>query len=89
MGIAERRLPERNAIIKLIRDSVAAVFCRDFTIEDIAVHTQISQEIIYHYFKSKDDPYYNLIQSAQEKISDSLTKITDSVRDGPELKIKN
>jgi len=62
MGIAERRLLERSARIKLIRDSAAAIFRKkrspDSTIEDIAAHThhtQTSQEIIYHYFKSKDE----------------------------------
>jgi AcrR family transcriptional regulator len=81
MGIAERRKLEKDARIKLICDSAAAVFrkkgFRNSTIEDIAALAQIAKGTIYLYFKSKSDLYFCLVQPALENLSKRLIEIAE------------
>jgi len=91
MGIAERRQSEKNARIKRILDSAAVIFrkkgFRDATIENIAAHAQISKGIIYHYFKSKADLYFCLVQPPLDDLIKRLKNIAKDKLDRPDNKI--
>jgi AcrR family transcriptional regulator len=92
MGIAERIDREKQARMKLIRNSAAAVFREKgfdaATIEDIASRAEISRGTIYLYFKSKDDLYYSLMQPSLDKMANLVMKIANDTHETPERKIK-
>ncbi|NPU85966.1 MAG: TetR/AcrR family transcriptional regulator [Syntrophaceae bacterium] len=92
MGVAERKQTERNARVKLILDSAAAVFrekgFRDSTIEDIAARAKIAKGTIYLYFKSKSDLYFCLVEPALESLSKRLIEIAQDKEDGPDNRMR-
>jgi len=92
MGIAERKQSEKNARVKLILDSAAAVFrekgFRDSTIEDIAARAQIAKGTIYLYFKSKSDLYFCLVQPALECLSKQLVQVAEDKADAPDNRMR-
>ncbi len=92
MGNTERTQPGKNARIKLILDSAAAVFrekgFRDSTIEDIAARAQIAKGTIYLYFKSKSDLYFCLVQPALECISKHLVQIAEDKEDDSDNRLR-
>lgn len=92
MGIAERKLAEKNARVKLILDSAAAVYLskgfKEATIEDIATQAQISKGTIYLYFKSKADLYMCLTLPALEKHIKRLEKIGADKASAPDEKMR-
>ncbi|MCX7634662.1 MAG: TetR/AcrR family transcriptional regulator [Syntrophales bacterium] len=79
MGIPERRRREREARIRQIRESAAAVFREKgfagTTMEEIARRVEISKAALYLYFKSKEDLYYGLIEPALNRLSQKLKRL--------------
>ena len=91
MGIKERRQAEKDARVNLIAESARAVFKkRGFqatTINEIAARAQVSPGIIYHYFKSKSDLFFCLVQPALENLIRDLTKVAKDKSDSPDKKL--
>ncbi len=92
MGNTDRKQPEKNARIKLILDSAAAIFrekgFRNSTIEDIAARARIAKGTIYLYFKSKSDLYFCLVQPALECLSKRLIQIAEDKEDGSDNRMR-
>jgi AcrR family transcriptional regulator len=79
MGIAERRLKEKQSRIRQIKKSAASLFQKkgfeDTRMDEIANRAEISKATIYLYFKSKEDLFYELVQEQLTKLSQNLIEI--------------
>ncbi len=66
----------RNERKKMIMDAAVHLFSsKGFfatKIKDIAVEAQMAQGLVYHYYKSKDDVYYDVLHNAFEKMNEAV-----------------
>ncbi|MEN6317142.1 MAG: TetR/AcrR family transcriptional regulator [Syntrophaceae bacterium] len=79
MGIAERKLKEKQARIRQIKKSAASLFQKkgfeETRMDEIAKRAEISKATIYLYFKSKEDLFYELVQEQLTNLSQNLIEI--------------
>ena len=91
MGIAERKMREKQARIKQIRKSAAYFFekkgFQKVTMDDIAHRAEISKKTIYLYFKSKEDLYYDVVREAMARTKSIVIDGYES-RKAPEENIR-
>ena len=89
MGIAERKIKEKQTRINQITGSAGFVFSQKgyekATMDEIAKRAQISKATIYLYFKTKEDLFYELFREKLNELSKNLIKIRKKNEDPEEM----
>ncbi|NPU84625.1 MAG: TetR/AcrR family transcriptional regulator [Syntrophaceae bacterium] len=92
MGIAERKLREKESRRQQIQETAAELFYRkgyaETSLDEIARQVEISKATIYLYFKSKDDLYYHIVEPALAELSRRLIKIAENREEPAEITVR-